>query len=454
MIHPNRIRHLNTKEVGTGPIVYWMGRDQRVHDNWALLYAQQLAKEKNVSLAVMFAMPAKFLNSGLRQYEFAIRGLEEVEQELQKKNIPFYVPLGDVAEQVIAFAEKYKVGAVVADFNPIHMHEQAKKKIGAALPVALFDVDAHNVIPTWISSPKQEFGAYTIRPKIHRLLPEYLEDFPIVKKQTVDWPYSHKPVDWKEVRKSVLADANIIPVDWIIPGEKAAKDAMQHFFAHQFKNYATDRNDPNKQAQSNLSPYLHFGHIAPQRVAYEANQLPPSESSESFLEELIVRRELADNFCFYNSHYDSFEGFPNWAKKTLDEHREDVREFNYSYEELEAGKTHDELWNAAQLEMVYTGKMHNYMRMYWAKKILEWTPSPEVALKYAIELNDSYELDGRDPNGYVGCAWSIGGVHDRAWGEREIFGKIRYMSYNGAKGKFKIKQYVERIDALADKTLF
>jgi len=172
------------------------------------------------------------------------------------------------------------------------------------------------------------------------------------------------------------------------------------------------------------------------------------ESKDAFLEELIIRKELSDNFCFYNEHYDSFSGFPDWAKKTLDDHRKDAREYIYSLEDLESSRTHDDLWNAAQMEMVKTGKMHGYMRMYWAKKILEWTETPEDALRIAIYLNDKYELDGRDPNGYVGIAWSIGGVHDRAWKERPVFGKVRYMSYNGCKSKFDVEGYIAKIERL------
>jgi deoxyribodipyrimidine photo-lyase len=157
-----------------------------------------------------------------------------------------------------------------------------------------------------------------------------------------------------------------------------------------------------------------------------------------------VRRELSDNFCYYNQDYDHFQGFPEWARKTLDDHRGDEREYLYPLEEFEAARTHDPLWNAAQLEMVQRGKMHGYLRMYWAKKILEWTASPEEAQEVAIFLNDRYELDGRDPNGYVGIAWSIGGVHDRAWKERPIYGKVRYMSYKGAAGKFDVQAYIDK----------
>jgi deoxyribodipyrimidine photo-lyase len=172
------------------------------------------------------------------------------------------------------------------------------------------------------------------------------------------------------------------------------------------------------------------------------------QSRETFLEELVVRRELSDNFCFYNSNYDNFRGFPEWARKTLDIHRGDAREYHYTAEQLECAETHDDLWNAAQTEMVKRGKMHGYMRMYWAKKILEWTESPEMAMEVAVYLNDRYELDGRDPNGYAGIAWSIGGVHDRAWNERPVFGKIRYMSYNGCKTKFNVKEYLKLIRSL------
>ena len=200
---------------------------------------------------------------------------------------------------------------------------------------------------------------------------------------------------------------------------------------------------------SDLSPYLHFGQIAPQRVAREIQQADaPPEAKQAFLEELIVRRELSDNFCWYNPDYDKFSGFPEWAQKTLDQHRDDRREYLYSLEEFEQGRTHDALWNAAQLEMVLRGKMHGYLRMYWAKKILEWTASPEEALEIAIYLNDRYELDGRDPNGYVGVAWSIGGVHDRAWGERPVFGKIRYMNLSGCQRKFKVDQYIAWVGEL------
>jgi deoxyribodipyrimidine photo-lyase len=208
--------------------------------------------------------------------------------------------------------------------------------------------------------------------------------------------------------------------------------------------YDERRNDPTQEGQSNLSPYLHFGQISAQRVALTVSASTlPKKDKDAFLEELIVRRELSDNFCYYTKDYASVDAFPEWAQKTLAEHRHDKREYVYTYATFAKAKTHDELWNAAQRELLRTGKMHGYMRMYWAKKILEWTNDPETAMAIAIKLNDTYELDGRDPNGYTGIAWSIGGVHDRAWFDRPIFGKIRYMSANGARSKFDVDAYIK-----------
>ena len=228
-----------------------------------------------------------------------------------------------------------------------------------------------------------------------------------------------------------------------MPSEENGNKILKSFINDRFDSSGELRNNPNKDNLSNLSPYIHFGQISAQNIAIKINEMEQSEGRDAFLEQLIVRRELAENFCYYNNDYDSFNGFHDWAKKTLNEHREDERDYIYSPSEFENAKTHDDLWNAAQYEMVDKGKMHGFMRMYWAKKILEWTPNPETALQIAIDLNDKYELDGRDPNGYTGIAWSIGGIHDRPWFERPIFGKVRYMNYNGCKRKFNVNNYIK-----------
>jgi deoxyribodipyrimidine photo-lyase len=279
------------------------------------------------------------------------------------------------------------------------------------------------------------------------LLPEFLEEYPPLRKHPFPWQEKSIAHDY---RKSVgtLRGDTVSEADWITPGEKAASRVLRRFIGKKLASYDTRRNDPPADGQSGLSPYLHFGQISAQRVALEVSaSAAVKKSREAFLEELIVRRELSDNYCFYNRNYDNFGGFPEWARKTLHAHRNDRREYRYVRDQFENAQTHDDLWNAAQMEMVKRGKMHGYMRMYWAKKILEWTESPEKAMEIAIYLNDRYVLDGRDPNGYTGIAWSIGGVHDRAWNERPVFGKIRYMSYNGCKSKFNIKNYIHSVQS-------
>jgi deoxyribodipyrimidine photo-lyase len=229
-------------------------------------------------------------------------------------------------------------------------------------------------------------------------------------------------------------------------GEAAASMAAFDFVQQRLENYPNSRNNPLLGGQSGLSPYLHFGQLSPQRLAWMVSRSDlPVETKETFLEELVVRRELADNFCYYEPAYDRIEGFPDWARKTLDQHRNDKRAYVYSLAELENGNTHEILWNACQQDLVQSGKLHGFLRMYWAKKILEWTPDPESALEYAITLNDRYSLDGRDPNGYTGIAWSLGGVHDRAWRERSVFGKVRYMNEAGCRRKFDVERYIKTV---------
>lgn len=439
-----RVKQQKEAAHASGPVIYWMQRDQRVKDNWALQFAIEKAKELNQLVVVAFCLVPTFLDATIRQYGFMLSGLKEVEESLIKLNIAFYLLTGDPGEEIPKLSKHLNASAVVSDFNPLRLIRKWKKDVIENIDIPFYTVDAHNIVPVWEASNKQEFGAYTIRPKIKKQLDEYLDEFPTLAKQKSHNLKSEK-IDWEKAHKTLKINFDVKEVDWIQPGESNALKMLNSFLNERFTNFSEKRNDPNENVLSNLSPYLHFGQISAQRIVKETLQVKGEEiNKESFLEELIVRRELSDNFCFYNKNYDSFEGFPEWAKKTLNEHRNDKREFTYKLEQFENAETHDELWNAAQIEMVTTGKMHGYMRMYWAKKILEWTETPEEALEFSIYLNDKYELDGRDPNGYVGCAWSIGGVHDRAWTERPVFGKIRYMNYNGCKRKFDVKKYIER----------
>jgi len=447
-MNQNRIRILKQGKDIIGPVVYWMGRDQRTRDNWALLHAQELALQKRSPLIVVFCLVPEFLGATIRQYSFMLAGLKETEKQLSDKYIAFHLLQGSPGRELPAFLMQQKCSVLIADFDPLKVRKLWKEAVASRITIPFYEVDAHNIVPCWVASERQEYAAHTFRPKIRRLLPQYLTEFPLLKRHP--FPFQGKcATDWESIQTGLTVDDSVAEIDWLLPGEKAAIKVLRDFIRRKLNFYSVRRNDPSSDFQSNLSPYLHFGHISAQRVALEIRNTGAHRTDrDAFLEELIIRRELSDNYCFYNHNYDNCNGFPDWAKTTLEAHRNDRREYLYPIERFENSETHDRLWNAAQTEMVIRGKMHGYMRMYWAKKLLEWTESPERAMEIAIYFNDRFELDGRDPNGYTGISWSIGGVHDRAWGERDIFGKIRYMSYNGCRGKFDIDSYVEYVRTL------
>ncbi len=445
-INPTRIRILKEGVRKTGPIAYWMSRDQRVSDNWALMFTLELAIKYNQPPVVVFCLVNDFLEATEKQYNFMLRGLNEVDNRLKEKNISFFILQGSPEKEIPEFIERYNIGTLVSDFDPLKIKRKWKKNLAKKINIPFYEVDAHNIVPCWIASGKQEYGAYTIRPKISRLLPEYLDRFSIIKINKIKWKGPEPVINWSKITEDSRYVNKNFKANKIIPGESEAKKVLKRFIDNKLNTYNDYRNDPTEDNLSCLSPYIHFGHISAQRIALGIiDSAVSEEKKDSFLDELIIRRELSDNYCFYNSNYDSFGGFPEWAQKTLNNHRLDRRDYIYSVEEFEEARTHDRLWNAAQLEVVVKGKMHSYMRMYWAKKILEWSESPEEAQDIAIYLNNKYELDGRDPNGYTGIAWSMGGVHDRAWKERSIFGKIRYMSYEGSKSKFDVNLYIKSI---------
>jgi deoxyribodipyrimidine photo-lyase len=442
VINIKRVRNLKKGRGAEGHVLYWMSRDQRVTDNWALTYAIEAAENEDQSVIVVFALAVDFLGATWRQYDFMLKGLKRVEEQLTLLNIPFYLVMGNPAETIPAFIFEHRISLLVVDFDPLKIKREWKRRIMEQVEIPIDEVDAHNIVPCWLASDKMEYGASTIRKKISRQLPEFLDDFPPLVRQRPMF-HTHR-INWEVTAITIQTDHSVRPVDWLTPGEKGAAVIFGNFVEQKLTGYAGCRNNPNESCTSMLSTYLHFGHISAQRIALEiTGKIPRDENTDSFLEELIIRRELSDNFCYYNPHYDQPEGFPAWARKSLAEHHSDKREFTYSTAEFEEYHTHDELWNAAQKQLVLKGTMHGYLRMYWAKKILEWTRNEEDALRIAIYLNDKYQLDGRDPNGYAGCAWSIGGVHDRAWGEREVFGKIRYMNRKGCERKFDVEKYIE-----------
>ena len=443
MVDIQRVRRLNSLEDSIGPVIYWMSRDQRVRHNWAMLHACDKANGLGCPVEVVFTLAPSFLGAPWRHYDFMFRGLEEVEKSLREIGIPLTVLSGDPASELAAYALKVGAGAVVTDFSPLKLPRAWKKRAAEALHCPLYEVDAHNIVPCWLASTKQEYAARTIRPKLNALAGAFLTPFPDPAPRFQDAVIRHPTIQWESITSIFEANRTIGPVAMKQPGEKAASEKLHRFIDLTLPCYAESRNDPNAGCVSGLSPYLHFGQLSAQHAALMAlSSGSGSRNREAFVEELFVRRELAENYCFYNDRYDTFEAVPDWAKASLAAHAADRREYLYTADEFESAATHDPLWNAAQSELVKSGTIHGYMRMYWAKKILEWSASPAAAFDIAVALNDRYALDGRDPNGYTGIAWSIGGLHDRPWFDRPVYGKIRYMNAAGCARKFDVDRYV------------
>lgn len=398
-----RVRVLSdAKEVAenSNGVVYWMSRDVRVQDNWAFLFAQKLALKNKVPLHVVFCLVPTFLDATMRHYKFMLKGLEEVEEQCLKLNIGFHLLFGEHAKLIPKFLTDNNFGGLVTDFSPLRLPMQWVESVKRALPedVPFCQVDAHNIVPVWVTSEKQEYAARTIRNKVNGQLPTFLTKFPPIIKHPHKLVVKVPKVDWKKALKTVKADPEVDEVEWCKPGYRAGIGMLESFCERRLSKFNQKRNDPVANNLSNLSPWFHFGQIAVQRAILQVNKYKSKckESVDAFNEEAIVRRELSDNFCFYNKNYDNLKGLANWAMQTLNDHRKDKRPYLYTEQELDESKTHDDLWNAAQNQLRNEGKMHGFLRMYWAKKILEWTKSPEEALRIAIYLNDRYNLDGRE----------------------------------------------------------
>lgn len=351
-------------------IVYWMSRDQRVQDNWAMLFAQNLALKNEIPLHVVFCLTDKFLDATIRHFKFMLDGLEEVEQECKKLNIGFHLLRGQHLKEIPKFVTKNKIGAVVCDFSPLRIHRGWVDGIAKEIPenVPLIQVDAHNIVPIWIASDKQEYAARTIRNKINSKLDEFLTEFPPVVKHPHKSDLSGVKIDWKKALDSVNVDETVDEVDWIKPGYNESIKTLESFINKRLRLFGKKRNDPTINALSNMSPFFHFGQISVQRAIvevskYKSKSAEAKEGVEAFREEAIVRRELSDNFCYYNKHYDSLKGITDWARKTLDDHRKDKRPYLYTRDELDQSRTHDDLWNAAQNQLRAEGKMHGFLRM-------------------------------------------------------------------------------------------
>jgi deoxyribodipyrimidine photo-lyase len=448
MIQQQRIKLLNNKALQHLQFVlYWMQASQRVEYNHALEYAIQQANELNEPLVVFFGITDNFPEANERHYYFMLEGLKEVQAALQEKNIKMIIRHQSPEIGVVELSKQADV--VIVDRGYLKIQRAWRNYVAERIDCPLIQVESDVVVPVETASPKEEFSAGTFRPKITKLLANFLTPISENQPKISSLNFDFDAFDISNVDKAIgllKIDRSVKKVTDFYGGILQAKKHLQNFIDEKLHRYADLRNDPTLDYLSNMSPYLHFGQISPLYIALKVMEAN-SPGEEAFLEEMIVRRELSMNFVFYNQKYDEFEGLPSWAKKTLMEHIEDAREYLYSLAEFENGRTHDPYWNACQQEMMITGKMHGYMRMYWGKKILEWTKTPIEGIKIALYLNNKYELDGRDPNGFTGVAWCFG-KHDRAWFERNIFGKVRYMNDNGLRRKFDADGYVRKVEQL------
>ena len=427
-------------------VLYWMRRSQRGIDNAALNVAIEAGNLLKKPVLVFFGLTPKAHHANLRHYTFLLQGLHDVTLELQKRNVGF-VLRRHPEHDILKFCSEVQPCLVVGDENPLRDAERVRAKVAAELKAPFWIVDSDVIVPTKLLG-KEHYAARTIRPKIRAVLSEFLKAIPNPYAKVL-WQTEPTLVNGS-VPNNLPIDRSVQPVSAFVGGSMEATRRLKEFLRSRLSGYATRRNKPDLDGTSQLSPYLHFGHMGPHTIALAVQDADaPLQDREAFLEELIVRRELAVNFVRYNPNYENFDSCEAWADVTLRKHTPDKRRFVYTGRDLQNAETHDPLWNAAQKQMVLTGWMHGYLRMYWAKKILEWSPSPGVAYDTAVQLNDRYELDGRDPNGYAGIAWAIVGKHDRPWGpERPVYGKVRYMSYESTSRKFNSKAYIERIALL------
>ena len=437
-------------------VVYWMQRAQRGRDNHALDMAIAVGNALGLPVVAYFAAISNFPHANLRHYAFLNQGLPDVEEDCAERGVGFVMRRAPHEDHLKFFAD-VDAAMVIGDENPMREPEKWRARLAEELAVPFWTVDADVIVPSKLLE-KAQFSAAVARPRLYRALPEFL----------VPYANPHAEVRWKQprglhaddVREDVTRewkdfDRSVKPVDAWMGGHRAAVKRLDVFCAAMLANYDRDRNHPEIDGTSKMSPWLHFGHIGPQTIALAvdavAKQHPHMKAErESYFNELIVWRELAVNFVRYQPEYDSPGCADKWARETIEEHDRDQREVLYKLPRLENGETYDELWNAAQIQMVRYGWMHNYLRMYWAKKIVEWTPNVRIAMKVAIYLNDKYEIDGRDPNGYAGIAWSMLGKFDRAWFDRPIFGKRRYMSGGSTGKKFRSALYIEQAKGLPE----
>ncbi len=448
-----RVVRLNDKPVNSNAryVLYWMQMYKRVDNNHALIWAIRQANELNIPLVVYEGLKYYYPWASDRIHTFILEGVEEKRLVFEALGIRyvFYLQQDASSPKNTVAALAKDAALIVTDDFPCSIIPEHNRRIAERADIPVFVVDSNGIIPM-SKFDKEEYAAYTIRPKINKLLDHYLKP---LAEETIKVGIIELEVDCPETIVTGSDIARLVAeceIDHTVPpsahyrgGSAAGRERLNRFVEEILPDYDKARSKPDRDGSSRLSPYLHFGFLSSLEIALAVRDADATqESIDAYLEELIVRRELSFNMTRHNENYDSLAALPPWVHKTMREHADDERPITYNLEQLEAAETHDELWNAAQREMVATGEMHNYVRMLWGKNIIAWSPSYEVAFETLVHLNNKYCLDGRNPNSYAGILWCFG-KHDRPWMERPVFGTIRYMTSGSTGRKFDSKKYIE-----------
>jgi deoxyribodipyrimidine photo-lyase len=450
---PERIQLLNAKPLRAGAkyVLYWVQKSSRAEWNHAFEYAVRLSKALDCGVVAAFGLMSDYPGANARHYQFLLQGLQQAAEDFKKRDTKFVLRFGHPAEVTLALASE--ATAVVCDRGYLR-HERAwRQRVADEADCAVVQVETDVIVPVETASDKQEYAARTIRKKLMRQYEDFLAEPARPEPGKSSLRYRVTGEDFSDIPSVIAArgiDRSVPAVDWIAGGTQEAKRRFRQFLAEKLNHYDEDRSAPHLDTVSFMSPYLHFGQISPCWLVSELRQ-HHGENAASYLEELLVRRELTANFCFYNADYDNYHCLPDWAAQTLEAHREDEREAVYTREELENGQTKDPYWNAAMLAMRERGYLHNHMRMYWGKQILRFTNTPRYAYQTALYLNNKYFLDGRDHNSFANIAWLFG-LHDRGWKEREVFGKVRIMTPGGLERKTDPEQFMKKVNYNLDES--
>ncbi len=452
VIADERIQSLKECPIPDGDyLLYWMQESQRAEHNEALEFAIQQANAQGVPLVVGFGLMDDYPDANLRHYAFMLEGLQETAEALARRGIKLVLRRGAPAEVALGLGKR--ATTIVCDRSYLRDQRAWRAQVAEAATCPVFQVECNAIVPVEVASNKREYAARTIRPKLHRHLERFLVE---LRTTPLDHPSLDLAVEGEDLTEldrllsALRIDRSVGAVSHLFRGGLSnAKRILDRFLADKFDHYQEDRNQPQTNTVSHMSKYLHFGQISPVYLArcIRNAQGVSDAQIDSYIEELAIRRELAINFVYYTPDYDQYSALPDWAQKTLAEHRDDQRDHRYTRQQMADGETHDRYWNAAMHEMRVSGYMHNYMRMYWGKKILEWCNTPEYAYETTLALNNKYFLDGRDANSFTGVGW-IFGLHDRPWGERSIFGKTRYMAASGLERKADMDGYIAKVQAI------